>query len=263
MAHHAPSRADAVRRAGHFLPSWVPRPGAERGSLLYGAAVAAACAALYHALRAASGYELSVLAVAVGDAVGRAVRRGADPAPVTRRGRALAVTLTFLAIAGAQLGGAVTSELELLAHSVRGATRSSLARVSAAGAGADPCEAVPAEIDVAELLWAEIEGSAGDGSTSHTARSALARLCAVRRAREQGAAPPPFATSRVASSVAALRYRAASLIVGEPADEEARWLRATLARPLEEVLFGTPLAALAAAVLLGSALRRAWGAAAA
>lgn len=267
MTLAAPSRA--ARRAERALPTWVPRPGGTRGSLLYGTAAAAACAALYYGLRAASGYELTVIAVGVGHAVGRGVGFGAGAAPLGRQSRVLAVALTFLAIAAGQLGGAMESELELFAHATRGAVRSSRARLASAVApsnglaapGVDPCDSLPAETDVGELLWAELEGSAAGSSPAQGGRaSALARLCALRRARAQSAAPLPASPTGVASSVAALRSRAAAAIVGdESGDEDAGgWLRATLARPLEEALFGTPLAALVAAALLGASLRRAW-----
>lgn len=66
-------------------------------ALGYGSLAAAAGASVYYGVRAITGYELGIIAIAVGIAVGIAVRKGAGPS-TSKIYRLLAVALTYLSI---------------------------------------------------------------------------------------------------------------------------------------------------------------------
>lgn len=71
---------------------------------LYGAGAAAAGAALYYAVSAATGYEIGLVAVVVGLFVGKAVRKGSDSLGGWRY-QALAMSLTYLSIVSSYVPG--------------------------------------------------------------------------------------------------------------------------------------------------------------
>ncbi|HCC57289.1 MAG TPA: hypothetical protein DEQ47_08480 [Solibacterales bacterium] len=79
-------------------------PGQMGRAALYGAGAAAAGAVLYYAVLAITHLQIGLIAVAVGYLVGRAVRQGSG-APGGRKYQALAVALTYVAIASSYLPG--------------------------------------------------------------------------------------------------------------------------------------------------------------
>jgi hypothetical protein len=113
-------------------------------ALVFGTAAAAASAVVWYAIVKLTGYELGIIAVAVGFAVGGAVRMGAE-----RRGgwayQTIAVVLTYLAIAA--------SYVPLVVEEFREEATNAANRTSAADPAADATSSpIPPEIDEKALL---------------------------------------------------------------------------------------------------------------
>ena len=120
-------------------------------ALVLGVAAAAVSAVVWYGIVKLTGYELGIIAIAVGFAVGTAVRFGAE-----QRGgwayQSIAVVLTYLAIAA--------SYVPLFMEGFRAQAAAQIEQVADADPSGDPAGAAPtAEIDERMILIGSIVGA--------------------------------------------------------------------------------------------------------